>query len=140
MKLEFSGQVLEKYPNIKCHEYPSGGSRNVSCGQTHNDESNSRLSQLCKNTPKKKNTVCADHVRLSICDSKSNQSIVFSLTLGTRILQKVFRRSASIVITSSRHSYFTYGLKGISTWSFHFSGQIGCHVIQCRLVSLQILR
>ena len=34
MKLEFSGQVFEKYLNIKFHENPSSGSRVVPCGQT----------------------------------------------------------------------------------------------------------
>ena len=29
MKLEFSGQVFEKYSNIKFHEYPASGSRVV---------------------------------------------------------------------------------------------------------------
>jgi hypothetical protein len=32
-KLEFSGQISEKYSSIKFHEYPSSGSRVVSCGQ-----------------------------------------------------------------------------------------------------------
>ena len=34
MKLEFSGQILEKYLNIEFHENPSSGSRVVPCGQT----------------------------------------------------------------------------------------------------------
>ena len=34
MELEFSRQIFEKYSNIKYHEYPSLGSRIVSCVQT----------------------------------------------------------------------------------------------------------
>jgi hypothetical protein len=34
MKLEFSGQIFEKYLNIKFHENPSIGSQVVPCGQT----------------------------------------------------------------------------------------------------------
>ena len=34
MKLEFSGQIFEKYSNIKFRENPSSGSRIVSCGRT----------------------------------------------------------------------------------------------------------
>ena len=34
MKLEFSGQILEKYSNIKFHENPSSGNRVVPCKQT----------------------------------------------------------------------------------------------------------
>jgi len=34
MKLEFSQQIVEKYPNIKFHENQSSGSWVVSCGQT----------------------------------------------------------------------------------------------------------
>jgi len=33
MKLEFSGQIFEKYVNIKFHENPSGGARVVPCGR-----------------------------------------------------------------------------------------------------------
>jgi hypothetical protein len=33
MKLEFSGQIMEKYSNIK-YEYPFRGSGVVPCGQT----------------------------------------------------------------------------------------------------------
>jgi hypothetical protein len=33
-KLEFSGQTIEKYTNIKFHENTSSGSRVVACGQT----------------------------------------------------------------------------------------------------------
>ena len=34
MKLEFSGQIFEKYSNNKCHENSYSGSRVVPCGQT----------------------------------------------------------------------------------------------------------
>jgi hypothetical protein len=34
MKINFSGQVFEKYSNIKFDERPSRGSRIVPCGQT----------------------------------------------------------------------------------------------------------
>jgi len=34
MKLEFFGQIFEKFSNIKFHENPSSGSRVVPCGQT----------------------------------------------------------------------------------------------------------
>jgi hypothetical protein len=41
MKIEFSGQIFEKYSNIKSHENPSFGSRVVPCGQTdRHDEAN----------------------------------------------------------------------------------------------------
>jgi len=33
MRLEFSGQIFEKYSNIKFHENPSIGSRVDPCGQ-----------------------------------------------------------------------------------------------------------
>jgi hypothetical protein len=33
MNPEFSRQSFEKYSNIKLHENPSGGSRNVPCGE-----------------------------------------------------------------------------------------------------------
>jgi len=34
MKLYFSGQIFEKYSNIKFHENPSSGSRVFPCGKT----------------------------------------------------------------------------------------------------------
>jgi len=34
MKFEFSGQIFEKYSNLKFHEHPSSGIRVVSCGRT----------------------------------------------------------------------------------------------------------
>ena len=34
MKLEFSPQIFEKYPNVKFNENPFSGSRVVPCGQT----------------------------------------------------------------------------------------------------------
>jgi len=49
MKLEFSGQILERYSYIKCHEKSSSVSRFVQCRRTdRHDEGNSRLSQLCE--------------------------------------------------------------------------------------------
>jgi len=35
MSLVFSGQIFEKYSNIKFRENPSSGSRVLSCGQTY---------------------------------------------------------------------------------------------------------
>jgi len=34
MKLEFSGQIIEKKCTIKFHKNPSSGSRVAECGQT----------------------------------------------------------------------------------------------------------
>jgi len=49
MKLEFSRQIFENYPNIKFRENSSSGSRVVSCGRTdRRDEANSRFSQFCE--------------------------------------------------------------------------------------------
>jgi len=53
--LEYSLQILEKYPNIKFHENPYSGSRVVSCGRTDGrtdgqadmTKLNSRFSQCC---------------------------------------------------------------------------------------------
>ena len=55
MKLEFSGQIFEKYPNIKFHENLSGGRQVVPCGQMdgqidrqtdRHDEASERASKL----------------------------------------------------------------------------------------------
>jgi len=47
MKLEFSRQFFEKYPNIKCSETPSSGSRIVLCRRTvRHGEANSCFSQF----------------------------------------------------------------------------------------------
>jgi hypothetical protein len=46
MKLEFSRQIFEIYPNIKYRENPSNGSRFVPYGQTdRHDKANGRFSQ-----------------------------------------------------------------------------------------------
>jgi hypothetical protein len=53
MKLEYSRQIFEKYPNIKFHENPSNGSRVVPCGRTcRHDEANSRFLQFCEGAQK----------------------------------------------------------------------------------------
>jgi len=49
MKYEFSGNIFEKYLNIKFHENPSSGSLVVPCGRTdgrtdRHDEANYRFS------------------------------------------------------------------------------------------------
>ena len=47
MKLEFYGQIFEKYSNTKFHENPSSGSRVVPSGWTdRHDEANSRFPQF----------------------------------------------------------------------------------------------
>jgi hypothetical protein len=49
MKLEFSGQIFEKYSTIKFHENRSVGGQVVPCGkmETH-DEAVIRISQFCE--------------------------------------------------------------------------------------------
>jgi len=48
MKLEFSGDILEKSSNIKFNENPASNSRVVPCRRpdTHTDEANSDFSQF----------------------------------------------------------------------------------------------
>jgi len=49
MKLEFSGQIFEKYLDIKFHENSSSGSLVVPCGQTDwHDEARSLFSQFLR--------------------------------------------------------------------------------------------
>jgi len=53
MKIKFSRQISEKYPNIKFHENPSIGILVVLCGRTNgrtdrHGEANSRLLQFCE--------------------------------------------------------------------------------------------
>ena len=54
MKLEYSGQIFEKYLDIKFHENSFSGSQVVTCGRTDwHDEANSLFSQFlrkCLNT------------------------------------------------------------------------------------------
>jgi hypothetical protein len=55
MRFEFWQHSLEKYPNKKCHENLSNGSRFVPSGQTdgwmiRHDEAKSRFSQLRERT------------------------------------------------------------------------------------------
>jgi len=48
IKLEFSGQIFEKYSYIKFHKNPPSGSWVVSCGRTDRcDDANSRCWQCC---------------------------------------------------------------------------------------------
>ena len=68
MKIEFSTQILEKYPNIKFHENPSSGGRGVRSVQTdRHDESWEPLSPIllkslktvyCDNTTERMNKAC----------------------------------------------------------------------------------
>ena len=49
MKLEFSGQIFDKYSYAKYHESPPIDSRVVACGQTdRHDEAITRFSQFCQ--------------------------------------------------------------------------------------------
>ena len=61
MKLEFLGQIFEKYPDIKFHENPTNGSGVVLCRQTDRrtngrkdryNEANISISQFYGNAPK----------------------------------------------------------------------------------------
>jgi len=55
MKLEFSGQIFEKFSNIKFHENPSSGRRVVPCGQTDGRTDLTKLIvafRCCANAPK----------------------------------------------------------------------------------------
>ena len=53
MKLEFSGQIFEKYSNINFHENPSSGSRIIPCWRKdRHDEANSRFSQFYERAQK----------------------------------------------------------------------------------------
>ena len=58
MKLEFSGQVFEKYSSIKFHENPFCGSRVFPFGRTDRTEANGRFLQFLR-TPLKKLMQCA---------------------------------------------------------------------------------
>jgi len=60
MKLEFSGQIFEKYANTKFHKNPSSGSLIVPCGRINgrtdgqtgrHDKANSRCPNV-ENAPK----------------------------------------------------------------------------------------
>ena len=52
MRLEFSQQIFEKYPDIKFHENPPSYSvradRRMGARMDRYDEANSRLSQFCE--------------------------------------------------------------------------------------------
>jgi len=55
MKPDFSVHIFEKYTNIKFYKNPSSGSRAVPCGRTdRQDESNSRFSQFCESSSKRR--------------------------------------------------------------------------------------
>jgi hypothetical protein len=61
MNPEFSQQIFEKYPNIKCHENPSIGSRVVPCGRAdRHDEANSHFSPFSESALKPSNSM-EDH-------------------------------------------------------------------------------
>jgi len=43
MNTEFSRQIFEMYPNVKFHDNPSSGSRDVPCGQTDRQRDMTKL-------------------------------------------------------------------------------------------------
>ena len=49
IKLEFSRQIFEQYPNIKFQENPSSGSRAVPCGHTEGRSDTTKLTNAPKN-------------------------------------------------------------------------------------------
>jgi hypothetical protein len=55
MKLEFSGQILEKYSVIKCHGNPPSVSRTVACGRTDEHEATSGVSDIYERDSKRRN-------------------------------------------------------------------------------------
>jgi len=64
MKLEFSGQIFEKYLNIRFNENPSSGIQLVPCGWTERlDEAYSRFSQFCE----RYSNLNVQHLKQAIC-------------------------------------------------------------------------
>ena len=52
MKLEISGQIVEKYSYIRFHKNPSGGSHVVTFGQTNGQTDTTKLRVTCRNFAK----------------------------------------------------------------------------------------
>jgi hypothetical protein len=48
MKFKFSRKIFEKYSNMKFHENPSSGSRDVPCGQTNGLTETDRQTDMMK--------------------------------------------------------------------------------------------
>jgi hypothetical protein len=50
MKIEFSGQIFEKYSNIKLRDNPFNGSRIVPCGRTDGQTDMTKLTVVFRNS------------------------------------------------------------------------------------------
>ena len=81
MKLEFSGQILEEYSNIRFYENPSSASPVVPCGWTdRHDEINSPFSQFSESALKPFIIPCSSqHAVFILC-----RSAFLQLTLPMR--------------------------------------------------------
>ena len=82
MKLEFSRQVFENYPNIKFHENPSSVSRIVPCGRTDgHDEANNDFSKFDKAPNQDEYYLENNEINITNCHiCNSNQEYSISLT------------------------------------------------------------
>ena len=66
VKLEFSGQIFEKYTNIKFHKNPSIVSRGIQCGQTD------RQTDMTKQVAVFRNFANAPEHRTAQCTDRTN--------------------------------------------------------------------
>jgi len=103
MKLEFSGQIFEKYSDIKFYEIPSSGSR-VPCGQTGRRTDMTKLIvcfRNCANSPKNAQSLYIDTLlAYTICVS-------FDATRPEARLQAPpYRRNISSTANVSSLNYY----------------------------------
>jgi hypothetical protein len=75
MKLEFSGQIFKKYPNMNFRENPSVGAELFHADRQ--GEANSRFSQFCEGA--KKCTVIFDNVTIN---QTGADMIIFRFSIG----------------------------------------------------------
>jgi hypothetical protein len=89
VKLEFSRELFEKYPNTKFHENPSSSSRVVPCGRAHrqrHDEAYSRFSQILETD-----------LTISSCDGILKKNSVFVEVAMPYILMFMVNMNTAVV-------------------------------------------
>jgi len=113
MKLEFSGQIVQKYSNIKFHENPLSGTELFHAdiqtdGWTdRHEESNSRFSQLCENayklkfTPRCKNLKARIRIKITAIILVLVSSASYHSWLGLKCLNLSEFRSQAVIIAQS---------------------------------------